>query len=312
MSSSQAVAGSGMSTTDPAPLEDLMVAMDVVDTLRHRDMVIDRELNADLRRANLRQRLRDIYSAQGIEVTDEALDAGIAALEEERFKYEPPPDSFAKRLATLYVTRNRWGKRARIIGLFAAVVIGVWFFTDVLPTRQLRAELPASIERTYAAIVSSTTDATALSQARELDSAANAALREADLGEAAKQRDALATLLTRLQDTFDVRVVSRGNEASGVWRIPDINAATRNYYLIVEAVSPSGRILDVPVTSEEDGITRLVTMWGVRVSEDTFEAVAADKRDDGIIQDDIIGTKPAGQLQPEYVIAVAGGAITEW
>jgi hypothetical protein len=301
-----------MSSTSPAQLEDLMVAMDVVDTLRHRDMLVDRELNADRRRANLRQRLRDIYSAQGIEVTDEALDAGIAALEEERFKYEPPSDSFAKRLATLYVTRNRWGKRVRVIGLLAAVVIGVWFFTEVLPTRQLRAELPASIERTYTAIVSSTTDATALSQARELDSAANLALREEDLDEAARQRDALATLLTRLQDTFDVRIVSRGNEASGIWRIPTINEATRNYYLIVEAVSPSGRILEVPVTSEEDGVTRLVTMWGVRVSEDTFEAVAADKRDDGIIQDDIIGTKPAGQLQPEYVIAVAGGAITQW
>jgi hypothetical protein len=312
MSPTQALADGAMSSTSPAQLEDLMVAMDVVDTLRHRDMLVDRELNADRRRANLRQRLRDIYSAQGIEVTDEALDAGIAALEEERFKYEPPSDSFAKRLATLYVTRNRWGKRVRVIGLLAAVVIGVWFFTEVLPTRQLRAELPASIERTYTAIVSSTTDATALSQARELDSAANLALREEDLDEAARQRDALATLLTRLQDTFDVRIVSRGNEASGIWRIPSINEATRNYYLIVEAVSPSGRILEVPVTSEEDGVTRLVTMWGVRVSEDTFEAVAADKRDDGIIQDDIIGTKPAGQLQPEYVIAVAGGAITQW
>jgi hypothetical protein len=312
MSPTQALADGAMSSTSPAQLEDLMVAMDVVDTLRHRDMLVDRELNADRRRANLRQRLRDIYSAQGIEVTDEALDAGIAALEEERFKYEPPSDSFAKRLATLYVTRNRWGKRVRVIGLLAAVVIGVWFFTEVLPTRQLRAELPASIERTYTAIVSSTTDATALSQALELDSAANLALREEDLDEAARQRDALATLLTRLQDTFDVRIVSRGNEASGIWRIPSINEATRNYYLIVEAVSPSGRILEVPVTSEEDGVTRLVTMWGVRVSEDTFEAVAADKRDDGIIQDDIIGTKPAGQLQPEYVIAVAGGAITQW
>lgn len=310
MSPSQAVAVGAKSPA--APLEDLMIAMDVVDTLRHRDMLVDRELDADARRANLRQRLREIYRAQGIEVTDEALDAGIAALEEERFKYEPPPDSFAKRLAVLYVTRGRWGRRAGIFGAFAAIVLGVWLFTDFLPERQLRAELPAAIETTYAAIAAATDDPAALAQARELSSVATAALREDDLAAAERQRVALTGLLELLQETYDVRIVSRPNEASGVWRIPDINEDARNYYLIVEAVAPSGRILRVPITNEEDGITRNVTAWGVRVDEETFEAVAADKRDDGIIQGDVVGTKPAGRLTPEFVVPTAGGEITEW
>jgi len=310
MSPSQAVAVGA--TNQAAPLEDLMIAMDVVDTLRHRDMLVDRALDADARRADLRQRLRDIYRAQGIEVTDEALDAGIAALEEERFKYEPPPETFAKRLALLYVTRRRWGRRAGLVGGLAAIVFTAWLVTDFLPERQLRAELPVAIETGYAAIASATEDPAALAQAREISAAATAALREDDLDAAARQRDALADLLAQVQESYDVRIVSRPNEVSGVWRIPDINEDARNYYLIVEAVSPSGRVLRVPITSEEDGVTRIVTTWGIRVAEETFEAVAADKRDDGIIQGDVIGTKPAGRLTPEFIVPTSGGEITEW
>ena len=35
------------------PLEDLMVAMDVVDTLRHRDIMLDRELDSSQRKEKL-------------------------------------------------------------------------------------------------------------------------------------------------------------------------------------------------------------------------------------------------------------------
>ena len=77
------------------PLEEVMVAMDVVDTIRHRQLIVERELDAEGRRQRLIQRLRDIYTAQGIEVTDAALEAGVEALEQERFAYTPAPGGFA-------------------------------------------------------------------------------------------------------------------------------------------------------------------------------------------------------------------------
>ena len=49
----------------------------------------------------------------------------------------------------------------------------------------------------------------------------------------------------------------------------------------------------------------------MRVSEETFNAVAADKADDQIIQHAEIGRKPKGALAPVYEID-AGGAILEW
>ncbi|MGI9249399.1 MAG: DUF6384 family protein, partial [Woeseiaceae bacterium] len=111
---------------------------------------------------------------------------------------------------------------------------------------------------------------------------------------------------------YKVRIVSRPNEISGVWRVPDVNPDARNYYLIVEAVAPSGNVIAVRVHNEEDGRSVEKSKWGLRVSEDTFEAVAADKRDDGIIQGDVVGTKQIGALDPEYVIPTTGATITDW
>ena len=88
-------------TNNKAPLEDLMVAMDVVDTLRHREKLIDRELDADARYERMIEELRDIYQRQGIEVTDAMLAEGVAALEEDRFAYSPTPPSFSRRMAKL-------------------------------------------------------------------------------------------------------------------------------------------------------------------------------------------------------------------
>ena len=55
-----------------------------------------------------------------------------------------------------------------------------------------------------------------------------------------------------------------------------------------------------------------VELWGLRVDETTFQRIAADKEDDGIIQNDVVGEKRRGALAPEYRIATTGGAITDW
>ncbi len=48
------------------------------------------------------------------------------------------------------------------------------------------------------------------------------------------------------------------------------------------------------------------------MSEATFDRVRADKQDDGIIQNNRVGVKRRGDLQPEYEMPVQGGAILEW
>ena len=94
--------------------------------------------------------------------------------------------------------------------------------------------------------------------------------------------------------------------------IPESNPNAQNYYLIVEAVDAGGDRLRLPIVSEENGRTARVWQWGQRVEEAKFQAVASDKQDDGIIQNNVIGTKRRGVLEHELQTGVLAGAITDW
>src|SRR5580704_2957338 len=95
-----------------------MLSMDVVDTLRHQENLVTRELDEDKREAELIDRLRTLYRNQGIEVPDRILQEGVKALKESRFVYTPPPPSFATQLARLWVERGR-------AGTFAGLALGI-------------------------------------------------------------------------------------------------------------------------------------------------------------------------------------------
>ena len=297
---------------EQAPLDELMLAMDVVDTLRHRELVLERELQSEDRDQRLLERLREIYTAQGIEVSDEVLAQGVRALREDRFVYAGPRPGVARSLATLYASRGRWGKW--VGGVTAVIVVALLAFQFLVRGPELRAieELPADLQGAYQGITVATQDQTALAEAGQLLNAGEAAVAQRDYDAARAAVADLDALSDRLQQQYELRVVSRPEELSGVYRIPDVNSGARNYYLIVEAISPEGAALELPVRSEEDGRTRPVTKWGLRVDEDTFNRVAADKRDDGIIQQAVVGAKRRGDLDPRYAVATTGSAITNW
>jgi hypothetical protein len=138
------------------------------------------------------------------------------------------------------------------------------------------------------------------------------AVAAGDLEGARSAVSQLQDLRDRLDQEYVLRIVSRPGATSGVWRIPDANENARNYYLVVEALNRRAKPVTVSVTNEETGKAEAVTEWGVRVPEATFNKVRRDKEDDGIIQDDILGAKRRGTLEPDYVMPVSGGAITEW
>jgi hypothetical protein len=71
-------------------------------------------------------------------------------------------------------------------------------------------------------------------------------------------------------------------------------------------------VLEVQIENEETKKTERVTAWGLRVDQATFNAVANDKRDDGIIERDRFGFKERGAIRPSYEMQTTGGAITRW
>ena len=110
-----------------APLEDLMAAMDVVDTLRHQAGIAERELDGEGRRERLLLRLRELYHAQGIDVPDHVLQEGIDALEQERFQYHPVAKSWRTRVAGAWVSRKRWVPPVSILTVLIIVLTAFMF-----------------------------------------------------------------------------------------------------------------------------------------------------------------------------------------
>src|SRR4029079_7390324 len=94
--------------------------MDVVDTLRHREDLVRRELSEEDRETELIARLRKIYKDQGIDVPDSVLADGVKALKESRFVYTPPPRGWKRTLLTLWARRESFGKRAAALGALLA------------------------------------------------------------------------------------------------------------------------------------------------------------------------------------------------
>jgi hypothetical protein len=291
-----------------APLDDVMLAMDVVDTLRQRRQIVEHELDEPSRAQDLIGRLRRIYAAQGIEVPDRILAQGVAALADERFVHRPAPPSTATTLARIYVARGRWGPLVAAALAIVVLALGAYRVQVAGP----RQSLPGELDAARAAAMQVAADPRAVQQAGALYAGGAAALSQRDYAGARAAVNGLEDLRATLQQSYTVRIVNRPGQASGVWRVPDVNPSARNYYLIVEAVGADGSAATATIRNEETGTSEAVRTWGLRVDEATFQAVARDKQDDGIIQNDVVGEKRAGTLAPAYRIATTGATITRW
>ncbi|MBO9590666.1 DUF6384 family protein [Devosia sp.] len=303
-----------------APLDEVMLAMDVVDTLRHRQDLVTRELDGTAREGQLIERLREIYRQQGIEVPDHILKEGVEALAESRFAYDPPAPGLNTNLARLYVSRKSWG-RPVLLALGALLVLGVGYFGIYQPFQAGRAHqqqieltegLPAQMDALYNTIFEETKVQQAVVQAEALVSRGKAFASEGNRPGAEGIVEDLTALRDKLRQEYVVRVVNRSDEQSGFWTFPEINTDATNYYLVVEAIDPNGKALSLPILNEETGETEVVAQWGQRVPEAVYNAVAADKRDDGIIQTNEVGLKSDGFLDVQYQMPVLDGAVTRW
>lgn len=324
-------------------MDDVMLAMDVVDTLRHSSRVVERELDAEGQDQRLLERLRNIYSMQGIDVPDHILREGVDALREDRFRYTPTPPSFSRWLAELYVGKGAKKqeiedsgdpqkktsglKKFLLIGL--CVYLGFFIianFQVLLPNSEINTKIrekqryveyaqsmPQELDNIYRRIKILTENPEIREQARQISSAAQAALWAKDIDAAIADKEKLESISHKLTQEYDLRIVGGSNEQSGVWRVPDGNQNARNYYVIVEPVNEQGRVISLDILNEENNkMASNVKKFGVRVPEPVFEDVKRDKSDDGIIQNNIIGSKKRGELEVIFNREVMSGRITDW
>ncbi len=313
-------------SADTAPdsnkLDDIMLAMDVVDTLRHEHNMVTRDLASGERREALITRLRGIYAAQGIEVPDAVLMDGVLALEEQRFAYSPPKPGLNTRLATIYISRRKWLPLIYTLVFIIGAVLSVNYVGFVRPAQINAEQQQTLITETLPRQLQDARDLglglAATDQIKDtiesLYQSGQNAITAKDAASAQSAVDRLGQINDDLAQIYTLRIVSRPGESSGIFRLNDDPGAenVKNFYLIVEAISPAGDTLSVRVTSEEDQKSARVKKWGVRVPEAVYNSVADDKRDDQIIQNAVIGRKAIGYLSPDYSIETPGGQILDW
>jgi len=296
---------STIAPTDAGPsarLDDVMLAMDVVDTLRHRDEWLSREIDEAGREADLMARLRAIYAGQGIQVSDAVLVQGIRALDESRFVYTPPKPGLPTSLALLWVERNRYLKAAAALVLLVAALAGAYYETRVRPLRQTASALEAA----HSEAMAEAAGPAGRERADRLLDAGAAALEESDTGAAAQALGDLRSLRASLQSEYELRIVSTA------FKVPPTALHERIRYLIVEAVAPDGGILTLPVANGEAKAPQPVARWGIAVNPDVYLAVDQDLKADGKIDDAALGVKRRGEPDVEFLKPVLGETITEW
>ncbi len=308
------------SKKEPLALDEVMLAMDVVDTLRHRSDLVVRELNSETKKLKLVKRLREIYASQGIDVPDHILEKGVEDLSKDRFIYTPPKKSLGVNLAKLYVSRSKWGKWA--LGLITASIIAISSHQFIyLPNQAAKLEnaqieisqtLPTQMQEIYDSIFNETKVQAAVTQADEILKKGLIASKEENLAGAREALKELTQLRDLLRLEYQIKIVNRQGVQSGFWTFPEINTDATNYYLVVEALDKDNKALNLPILNEETGQIENVNIWGIRVSQAVYNSVGADKRDDGIIQKNIIGKKSYGYLEPAYTVPVLDGTVTRW
>src|SRR5262249_11336338 len=212
----------------PQKLDDVMIAMDVVDTLRHREDLVRKELNDEGRESELIERLRQIYHDQGIDVPDGVLVDGVKALRDSRFVYTPPPASWKRTFLTWWVKRDTYGKR---IGIVVAVLAASWACYDLVIARPARLAkershievtqiLPKKIRQAHADVVSVASDEAARQKAASLLADGERAIRTGDRANMSRIAFELTALRDEVTSEYTLTIVSRPGESTAVWRRP--------------------------------------------------------------------------------------------
>ncbi len=297
---------------EAAPLTDAMLTMDVVDTLKASPGLAEA--------ADAAAQLRALYARLGIELGGTAAAHGIEVFRTGSFDYVPARGPAAA-LARLYAGRRHWAPGALAAIVFVALGL-VGYFLLYQPYQESRATqaqlelaqtaLPAEMDGLFQTIYDETKVQQAVSAAAALRDKGKAAALSGDRAGA----EAAITSLAQIRDTLSVgytlRIVDRPDVKWGFWTFSEDNAEATNYFLVVEARDAGGNPVNVPITDMQSGRTERVSMWALRVPEEIYRTVEADKADDNRIEHDLVGIKDVGFLEPDYTVDVLGGALTRW
>jgi hypothetical protein len=307
-------------------LNDMMRIMDVATALRKDRELVEEQLNLDELKARLRERLAAGAAITGEKVTTEEIDAAVDHYFDTLYAYRDPPWSVSRVLAHIYVERQRI---LTALGVAAAILAVSWwlFLSSAGPfsgpgrlRRQIHAA-EARIAKARTAIIAASPEPTARVEADRLAAAAVQLENQNDVAGLQAKAGELDALAARIAADYTVEIVHERGEKSGIDRFYTDESGTRasGFYVIVQALDPSGKPLPQIVRNRETGKEETVTTWAEQVPREVYDRLAADKKADGVLDERIFARKLRGHLDEEIVLAGPDGQplkrqaqITKW
>ncbi len=318
-------------------MKAFMRMMDVGSELRKQREIAGEQFEMEETREDLRERLRATAEVTGEELSDAEIELAINSYFSGLYRFKEPEKDFSYRLASLYVARKKIFKICIVpILLTAFVASGVWSVGQLFEARSLakaekfRVDFTAyepKLQSMYRSVKSLALEDRVKNEVKRLELEAESliisgkAAGERDINLARKSRDGLDSIVGKLQDMqarlmdeYKIFIVSRPGVKSGIDR--KFRNGTYTYYLIVEARDSTGKILSKNIRNVESAKTHSVKIWGERVPLDIYEAVRADKADNGFVDKNLFALKNKGYLNEDIVFPGAEkgerNQITSW
>ena len=329
-------------------MTDMLRIMDVASALRRERETAVAQLDVDTTKQRLRERLLATAAAAGEPVTEAEVDVAIERYFGEQHRYADPPRSWATFWAHVWVLRVR----ILLVALaFVALVGGAALATSALlrrapvdvpqrptppapapaatsdaatpdePAPSTPADALAAATAAFAAERKAVEALASSDSARaflaELTADGEIALTAADTAALTAIVQKLRELRQRLGEVYEVRIVTRPGELSGVDRYH--GGKLSGLYLIVEAVTADGRVLTRSIRDAETGAVRRVQRWGEQVPQAVWDRIVADKRADGVVDEQPFARKVRGEADERVVLPGSDGKalrrarqITKW
>jgi hypothetical protein len=108
---------------------------------------------------------------------------------------------------------------------------------------------------------------------------------------------------------IEFRIVDRKGAKAGFWRSPSDDPRTKQFFLVVEAVV-DGKTVTWAIKDADSGRVASTETFGLNVDEKTFAEFSDDKKEDGRIDDLVVGLKPVGRITPVWNVKTSGETIS--
>ena len=305
-------------------LQDMLKIMDVAREMRQDRELVLQELSHEERVSRLRERLLASTELTGETATPEEVDAAIELYFDNLHTFREPQFGLQVLLAHLYI--RRW--KLLISGtLLLALGSSLWWLF-------LAPHAPLSSETQRAAVLRHQQDELARlstsalewasepavrQQINQLTDEARLALEQSNASAFDAARRELSDLAQQLQATYEVRIVQSGQSAARRDFTDDSGTRVSGYYVIVEAVTPDGQRVSLPIRDRETGNTSHLATWGEQVPEAVYNRLKADKLADGVLDEHLFARKERGHLDWNMQLPGAdgqplkrGGQIASW